>query len=332
MWLRIVPLLLLACVAALAQAQQLPATLRETGFGAAGALAFSPQYPLWSDGADKQRRIALPSGTSIDGTRPDAWDFPRGTRLWKTFSHAGRPVETRFIERAANGQWLFATYVWRADGREADLAPQRGTVLALPEAPGGRYTVPSRGDCVACHGGAAAPVLGLSALQLSPQRDANAVHGRARAVDEVDLPMLVERGLLQGLPTWLLAQPPRITAASPLERAALGALHGNCANCHHAAGGQVPVRLNLMQRVADADASAAEVLRSLLDAHTRYSASDGATRAVAPGNPAASVLLQRMRARDGRTQMPPLGTEHVDGATLDLLTRWISEDLPRRQP
>jgi hypothetical protein len=330
---------LLVCVAATllaplsAHAQEFPTSLRDTGYGSANALAFSPQYPLWSDGADKQRWIALPPGSAIDAARPDAWEFPRGTRLWKTFSHAGRPVETRYIERDGDGRWHYATYIWRADGRDADLAPPRSIVLTLPDAPG-RYVVPSRGDCLACHGGAAAPVLGFGALQLSPARDPNAAHGRPRAEGEVDLRALVERDLVRGLPPQLVAQPPRIAAGSALERAALGTLHGNCAHCHHAAGGQVPVRLNLMQRVADEQASAADVLRSMLEAPTRWQRGDGEhnARAVVPGDAAASVLLQRMRARDGRTQMPPLGTEHPDEAALGLLARWITHDLPQRHP
>jgi Planctomycete cytochrome C len=312
--LRALAVLLLCAGALLARAQDaLPRTLRETGHGAPGLLSFSPQYPLWSDGADKQRFIALPPGASIDASNPDAWQFPRGTKLWKTFSHAGRPVETRFIERAADGQWRFAAYAWSADGREAELVGARGTVLAVRDAPGGRYAVPSRGDCLACHGGAATPVLGFAARQLAPE-----------------LPSLVARGLVRGLPQRLIDAPPAIAAASAIERAALGTLHGNCAHCHHAAGGQVPVRLNLMQRVADPQQSAADVLRSLLDTPTRYQPGETTARAVVPGDAAASVLLQRMRARDGRTQMPPLGTDHPDAPALALLAHWITHDLPHR--
>jgi hypothetical protein len=73
------------------RAGPLPERLSETGLfveGSAiqvrpGVLQFSPQYPLWSDGATKQRWIKLPPGTFIDATRADAWTFPRGTRLWK---------------------------------------------------------------------------------------------------------------------------------------------------------------------------------------------------------------------------------------------------------
>jgi hypothetical protein len=39
-----------------------------------------------------------------------------------------------------------------------------------------------------------------------------------------------------------------------------------------------------------------------------------------------------MSARDGRTQMPPLGTDRPDAQALERLARWINEDLPRRHP
>jgi mono/diheme cytochrome c family protein len=317
-------LLLMGLVAAAAAApvDEFPPTLRATGYGAPELLAFSPQYPLWSDGADKERYIALPPGTSIDASNPDAWDFPRGTRLWKTFAHGGRPVETRYIERAADGRWRFASYVWRVGGGDAELAPRGGASVPVREAVGGRYVVPSRDDCLACHGGAAAPVLGFSALQLSPRRSA--------PTGTADLQALIERRLVRHWPPTLAA--PRIVAATARERAVLGNLHGNCAHCHHAAGGQVPVPLNLMQRVADPERSAADVLRSLLDAPTRYRHGDGDAFAVVPGDAQASVLVQRMRSRDGRTQMPPLATDRPDARALERLERWIDEDLPRRHP
>jgi mono/diheme cytochrome c family protein len=324
-----------------AQGDELPHSLRQTGLYADArgitlhpdVLAFSPQYPLWSDGADKQRWIRLPAGTSIDATNPDAWVFPVGTRLWKSFSHGGRPVETRLIERLADGSWRYATYVWKADGSDAELASARG-IAALPvaSAPGGRYAVPGRGDCVACHAGATVPALGFTALQLSPARDANAVHGRPKSAAEVDLPALVERGLLRGLPARLIAEPPRIAAASTSERAALGYLHANCANCHHANAGRVPVRLNLMQRAADPAASAAEVLRSMVEAPSRYQPPRQAdARVVVAGDAAASVLMQRLSSREARMQMPPLGTQISDPDGLALLAHWINRDLGQRK-
>lgn len=125
---------------------ELPGYLSDTGLYAPGSttvvraenLPFSPQYPLWSDGAIKRRWLYLPAGATIDASNPDTWVFPPGTRLWKEFAH-GRPVETRFIERLRDGSWRYASYVWNADGSDAVLAPADG-VAALPvqAAPGGR--------------------------------------------------------------------------------------------------------------------------------------------------------------------------------------------------
>ena len=183
----------------------LPPTLAATGLFAdahsqalqADVVAFSPQYPLWSDGADKHRWLRLPPGTTIDARDPDAWVFPVGTQLWKSFLHDGRAVETRYIERRADGRWRYAVYLWNAQGTQAALAPARGAVLAVPQAPGGRYDVPGRADCLACHDSAAVPVLGFTALQLSADRDPLAPH--ADPGGPVDLRSLVARGLLRGL-------------------------------------------------------------------------------------------------------------------------------------
>jgi hypothetical protein len=157
---------LAATVAGAAPTAPLPRLLSETGLGAPGTQAFTPRYPLWTDGAAKRRWIRLPAGASIDKSKTDAWVFPPGTKLWKEFGF-DRAVETRLIERLADGSWRFATYVWNADGSDAELAPEGG-VRALPvaAAPNGRYAVPSRADCLSCHEGPAVPVLGYSAVQL----------------------------------------------------------------------------------------------------------------------------------------------------------------------
>lgn len=295
----------------------LPERVHDTGLYAGdrlrpGLVAFTPQHPLWSDGAAKRRWLYLPPGTAVDASQPDGWRFPVGTRLWKEFSHGGRPVETRYAERLRDGSWRFAAYVWNAEGTAASLVPQRG-IPALPvaAAPGGRYAIPSRGDCLACHGSAPVPVLGFAALQLSDE-----------------LPSLAARGVLQGLPASWRRDPPRIAGATPLERAALGTLHGNCAHCHNTGENRVPLALTLAQRAADPPASRDEVLRSIADAVARYQPVEGGDARIAvPGQPDASLLVQRMASRDPRLQMPPLGTQQIDAEGLALVRRWIASDL-----
>jgi hypothetical protein len=327
--------MLAAALAANAHSQEaaaagaLPQRLSDTGLYRAGStteihagnLPFSPQYPLWSDGAAKRRWLYLPPGKFIDASRPDAWDFPAGTKLWKEFSH-GRRVETRLIERLDDGTWRFAAYVWNEAGTDAALAPAAGIPgLAVNDAPRGRYAIPAEPDCRTCHEGAAVPVLGVSALQLSPDRDALAPHAEPRKAGDVDLYDLVARGLLRNLPREMLESPPRIAAATPPARASLGYLHGNCGHCHNDNGSPPPVDLVLAQSAA----AKGEVMRSLLGARSRYRAPG--TRAAAAvielGRPEASVLTVRMRSRSPLTQMPPLGTQEPDHQALELIERWI---------
>lgn len=308
----------------------LPETLAGTGLFAAGATAiragvysFTPQYPLWSDGASKQRWLYLPPGTSIDGADADAWAFPPGTRTWKEFSH-GRRVETRFIERLADGSWRYATYVWDADGREARLAPERGTSLSLAgdagKTAGARYAVPSRDDCRACHEGAAVPVLGFSALQLAADRDASAPHAEAKRPGDVDLPALLDRGLVRNAAA---GEAPSLRASSPVARTALGYLHANCGHCHNARGPLADLGLVLAQGFADPD-SEGRVSRSTVgrDADARVLGLD--TR-IEAGQPDESQLLARMKSANVYNRMPPLGTTVIDDRAVALVEQWIQQ-------
>jgi hypothetical protein len=309
----------------------LPGRLADTGLYVSGSttqlqadvLQFSPQYPLWSDGATKHRWIKLPPGTSIDAAQPDAWDFPRGTKLWKEFSHGGR-VETRYIERGMDGIWKYASYVWNAAGTDAVLAPAAG-IRDLP-VPGMRYSIPAQDDCRACHEGAPVPVLGFSALQLSPDRDLGAPHADAADPSGANKPLenlqtLAARGLLARLPPELLANPPRIAAKNPTERAALGYLHGNCGHCHNDDGPLAVLEMSMAQRVGAKTPSDA-VMRSLAGVTSQFRIAGGTTR-VAPGHPEASVVALRMQSREPREQMPPMGTSEVDVGAMSLIGRWI---------
>ena len=317
----------------------LPGRLSDTGLFVDGSttqvqpdvLSFTPQYPLWSDGADKRRWIRLPAGTSIDASVADAWQFPPGTQLWKEFSHRGRRVETRYIERQRHGGWRYATYVWNEPGSDATLAPARG-IAAWPvaDAPQGRYEIPARADCTTCHEGAATPVLGFSALQLSPDRDPLAAHAQTPMHDDVDLPRLAARGLVRDLPASLLQHAPRVPAASPSERAALGYLHANCGHCHNRSAAGVPVRLTLAQSALDSAASRTATLSAALGVAGRYRTPGlpPETALIAPRAPERSVLVARMHSRQAQTQMPPLGTRITDAEGLALIERWIHQLSP----
>ncbi len=308
-----------------------PPALRDTGLYAdfdrreinPTLLPFAPQYPLWTDGAAKRRWISLPPGTAIDATDPDNWVFPVGTRLWKEFAFDGHPVETRFIQRLPD-RWLFAAYEWSADGSEAMLAPERGRLGAYPLEGGQSYTIPAVSDCHVCHESGRTPVLGFSALQLSPDRDPDGLHASPPPEPVVNLATLVDAGLLVGLPLALQQAPPRIDASTPAERTALGYLHGNCGHCHNA---DSPLR-NLGLFLRHVTGAAVEpAVASTVGRPIRTPApgqSPDALLRIDPGHPDRSALVQRISSRYAALQMPPLGTGLADPQAIELVRRWIA--------
>ena len=286
----------------------LPARLSETGlYQAPGevageVLAYRPAFELWADGADKRRYLRLPPGSVIDTSDMDAWRFPEGTRLWKEFSHGGRKLETRLLERIgpAESDWAAISYVWREDEEDADAQ-----VTGYLDIAGTDHDAPSAGECVACHAGRSSYVLGVSAIQLSA----------AAAAGEVDLARLGELGLLSDPPAAAFTIP-----GGETERAALGYLHANCSHCHNQSR---PARdtapcmdpdnsMDLFLSVAD--------LGSLEETGT-YRTVVG--HQVEPGSPERSHLIERASTRTIFYRMPPLGSGEVDAAGIALLERWI---------
>jgi hypothetical protein len=104
------------------------------------------------------------------------------------------------------------------------------------------------------------------------------------------------------------------------ERAALGYLHANCANCHNQDRPEADVApcmnpnndLDFWLTVAD--------LASPQDTPTYQSAIG---QAIEPGDPAASLLIERASTRQLFDRMPPLGSEILDDEGIKLLTGWI---------
>ena len=209
---------------------------------------FSPQYPLWSDGAEKSRWVRLPEGATIDVRDVDQWEFPAGTRFWKEFRFGGRKVETRFLRKNGDGSWTFASYAWNEAQTDAILAPEDGLPNVAEIAPGKFHSIPAVIDCRACHEPAApvvsgftrigdaasrTEILGFSALQLSSDRDPGAPHAEPLVDDMVTLATLQDEGLFDPARPEFVTAPPRIPAPDARTRSVLGYLSTNCGSCHN---------------------------------------------------------------------------------------------------
>ena len=169
-----------------------PRRLSETGlFGstadhqaAPGVIPYSVNAPLWSDGAKKERFLAIPDDGQIQFTESRGWNFPDHSVMVKTFSlntaenPAGRRrVETRLLVRD-QGEWTGYSYQWNDEQTDAELVSAAGhardfTVrdAATGEAVSLTWRFPSRAECMVCHTRAANYVLGLSALQMNRAHD-----------------------------------------------------------------------------------------------------------------------------------------------------------------
>jgi hypothetical protein len=319
------------------ESRRVPRLLSETGlYRPDGSVdprnrPFFPQYPLWSDGADKSRWIRLPEEATIDVTDVDAWRFPPGTTFWKEFAWGGRKVETRMIRVEASGKGTFATYVWNEDQSDAVVAPVEGLQDVFEVAPKKRHSIPSVVDCAACHEPAPAVALGFTALQLSDDRDPLAPHAALDARDGITLRRLVEDGLMFPRRSELVRRPPRIRAADPVARAAIGYLSANCGGCHNSRGPLARLGLSLLHDEAGAPVSPEPAVVTAVGRQSRFVLPGVAPERsffVAPGAPDLSVVVHRMTSRLPSSQMPPLGTVIRDEAAIVLVRRWIESLRP----
>lgn len=288
---------------------------------------FSPQYPLWSDGAAKRRWIHLPDGAAIDATDLSRWDFPIGTRFWKEFSFDGHKVETRFLWRVSQEQWVFASYAWNEAQTEASLAPETGIPNIAEVAPGKRHSIPSITECRSCHDSARTEILGFDALNLSDDRDPNAPHAEPLTRGMITLRTLTEENVLTPKRHWLVTTPPRIQASSPQARASLGYLSTNCGSCHNRESSIASLGLLLKHSVeVRSECTAALATTAGKRGHWVVPEAQEASRIINPGHAESSALVRRVKSRRPSSQMPPLGTVLVDRRAVDLLTSWVQSN------
>jgi hypothetical protein len=288
------------------------------------AAPYTPGVTLWSDGAEKQRYLYLPRGTSIDTTDMDAWKFPVGTKAWKEFRFGGRLVETRLFWKQDATTWASGTYIWNQENTSAPLdTGTKPTIL-----PTG-YEIPTAKDCGKCHHGGADKLLGVEAVALS-----------LPTAEGVTLGSLAGSGFLSSPPLETSSTLPE--DATGKAGAALGYLHANCGMpCHSTRG--LGEETNLVLRIRAGELlSVAGAPATGLDARATdaYAATVGkspttasvaqqfpSTVRISPGHHDQS-LVWLLSHRRGAYQMPPLVSHLVDDAGTQRLADWIDALAP----
>ena len=90
-----------------------------------GVIPYTIAQPFWSDGASKERYLALPNGTTISVDAAGDWVLPEGSVTIKNFRYNGKLFETRFVVRHTGESGLLGVHVL-VDGRRAERDPGSG--------------------------------------------------------------------------------------------------------------------------------------------------------------------------------------------------------------
>jgi len=285
--------------------------------------------PLFSDYAVKVRGVYVPPGTSATYDPVNAFTFPTGTILIKSFGFAAdlaEPgqditwVETRFMINTGDAGWKPVTYVW--DGGDA-TAEYGGQVVPLTwiDVDGGvvdtDYLIPTANQCKQCHD------LNEVTTPIGPKaRQLNKSFAYATG-SENELSHWTAAGILTGAPD--PSQAPVLpvwndpTTGTVAQRAR-AYLEGNCAHCHNAGGFAYTTGLFLY--ASETDPTAYGICKPPVAAGP---ATGGHQFDIVPGDPADSIIPYRMASDVPAIAMPEIGRSVVDVAGNALVTEWIAE-------
>jgi hypothetical protein len=289
-----------------------------------GLIPYSPNSPLWSDGALKNRWMALPNDgppygpdEQIDFVPTGEWTFPNGTVFVKEFdlvineqTQEKKRLETRLLVRDENGAVYGVTYKWRADNSDADLLPGGlNEDIPIINADGSTriqtWSYPSRSDCLFCHNPPASYVLGPKTHQLNGTftypstgrtdnqlRTLNHLGVFNPGINEADIPTYLHSVLITDT-----TQPVQLRMRSYID--------SNCSQCHRPGGYGPGYDGRLYTPLEN---------QNLINTYVQFR------------NVPGSLLYQRDDALDA-TKMPPLAKNVVDEAAMANLRQWIASPL-----
>jgi uncharacterized repeat protein (TIGR03806 family) len=323
---------------------KMPVLLSQTGAFAdtaglvpsASLVPYELNVAFWSDGAEKQRWISVPStaqkSDQIHFTGNDEWLFPPGTVFVKHFELPAdtrknkttrRRLETRLIVCTSGNNVYGVTYKWRADGLDADLLTTNLSEDITVKTTSGTKTqtwyYPSRLDCKVCHTTLAGGVLGVKTRQLNRlmQNPSGAHENQLLAWSHAGLidAQLTEKDVAH-MATLVRYDDP----VASVESRARSWLDANCTHCHRP-GGTVAF--------FDTRYSTPLLEQKLINGQVLIDQGIDGARIVAPADIWRSLLFMRANALDS-VKMPPLAHNLRDEQGMLLLKTWI-EEMPGSQ-
>lgn len=270
-------------------------------------IPYNVESQLWSDSATKERYLALPDNTKIDLASDGDFLFPVGSVLLKHFKLGDKYIETRLFARGQLG-WQGFSYEWRDDQTDATLLAdgKEKTIDTI------LWQYPSPAQCMVCHTQAANFSLGLETLQLNASMNYSGISAnQLDTLAHIQLFSSVMTTTQKAQKLFPLDHP-----SASLAQRARSYLHSNCSGCHRPTGiSSINLDLRFTTTLTAMNAcDARPMVEDLGIANARL---------IAPGEPARSVLLARMKVRDGN-QMPTLGTHLVDEAAVQVVSDWIA--------
>ena len=320
----------------------LPLLLSETGVfsntpamtPAAGLIPYTPNVPLWSDGAMKTRFMAVPgSGGVATPSQQIAfvptgyWTFPAGTVFVKTFqlntdtsnTNVLQRLETRLLVRDINGAVYGVTYKWRADNSDADLLSsslyQNITITNNGLLTTQTWYYPSPSDCLQCHTLVANYVLGVNTRQLNGNQTypvTGVTDNQIRVLNRLGLlnPAFDETNIATFEALSALAN----TNASFQQRAR-SYLDANCAQCHQPGGTGITFDARYDTPLAEQNITNYPAAHSLGYDNARIIASQDVWR---------SMIWQRMNTTNNAIKMPTLARQLIDSNGVAVMAGWIN--------
>jgi uncharacterized repeat protein (TIGR03806 family) len=296
---------------------------------AEGVIPYDLNSALFSDYAEKFRFVKLPPGAHAAYREADAFEFPIGTVIAKTFayprdardpSRGRRLIETRILKREPDG-WVALPYVWDAAQTEATLDVAGDTVDVSWIHTDGRartnnYIIPNVNQCKGCHkSGDLMTPIGPKARHLN--RDFAYREGT-----ENQLAHWSRLGALDGAPP--PGRAPRLAAwddpkSGTLDARARAWLEINCAHCHNPAGPARNTGFDLM--ASQRNPAMFGVNKPPVAAGI---GSGGRMYDIVPGRPEESILVYRIASTHPGVMMPELGKRLVHEEGVALVREWIA--------